>query len=68
MRLLIMLLLATILFACLVSGTALNLLLIWHKIAGTVVLTEQVIWQLIAVGTGVACGLLWLFVKVGAKE
>ena len=68
MRLLIMLLLDTILFTCLVSGTALNLLLIWHKIAGTVVLTEQVVWLLIAAGTGVACGLLWLFVKVGTKE
>ena len=68
MRLLIMLLLATILFTCLVSGTALNLLLIWHKIVGTVVLTEQVVWLLVAAGTGVACVLLWLFVRVGTKE
>lgn len=68
MRTLILLLLATILMLCLVSGVVLNMLIIIVNISGSVALTWQIMCMLYAAAAIVVVGLLWLFVKIGAKK
>ena len=67
MRAILVLLVATVLLVCLVSGVVLNLLIVIVKVYGSIAITWQLLVALYALATLVAVGLLWLFVRLGAR-
>ena len=67
MRAILLLLVATVLLVCLVSGVVLNLLIVIIKVYESIAITWQLLVALYTLATLVAVGLLWLFVRLGAK-
>lgn len=67
MRAILLLLVATILLVCLVSGVVLNLLIVIIKVYGSIAITWQLLVALYALAILIAGGLLWLFLRLGAR-
>ena len=67
MKAILLLLVATALLVCLVSGVVLNLLIVIIKVYGSIAITWQLLVALYAAATLIAVGLLWLFVRLGAR-
>ena len=67
MRAILLLLITTVLFTCLVSGVVLNLMIVIVKVYGSIGVTWQLLVALYAVATLIVVGLLWLFVQLGAR-
>ena len=67
MRAILLLLVTTVLLVCLVSGVALNLMIVIVKVQGSIGVTWQLLVALYAAATLIVVGLLWLFVQLGAR-
>ena len=67
MRAILLLLVATALFVCLVSGVVLNLLIVIIKVYGSIAITWQLLVALYALAILIAVGMLWLFMRLGAR-
>ena len=68
MRAILLLLLTTVLFVLLVSGTVFSLLIVLIKVYGSIAITWQLLVASYALATLIVIGLLWLFVKIGAVK
>ena len=68
MRLILLLLLASILFVLLCSGVAVNLVVVLFQVCGVLTITKEMLFQLYALSALIVVGLLWLFVKIGADK
>ena len=67
MRTFVLLLLALVLFVCIVSGIVLNLLIVLVTLSNTVALTSKLLCFLYFSATVIAVGLLYLFVRIGGS-
>lgn len=68
MRIVLLLLLASVLFVLLQSGVVLNLLIIIIKTHGSIAVTEEMLFWLYVLAAFIVVGFLWLFIKIGAVK
>lgn len=66
MKKILTLLIAALLFYCLVSGVVMNIIMITTSINHSLALTSQLMWALYLTAVAVVVGLLWLFIRVGS--